>query len=107
MREAYVLIDPDTDVDTSETYEFVGEAEECPGEEKPPFEFLKVTLSPADMDEWMEGVSDIDVLNFVSTLEHLEANYYNQFLDEYSEQEVERSEAARIFADAGSRFSTY
>jgi rubrerythrin len=54
-----------------------------------------------------EGVSTLDVLNFALTLEHLEASYYNQFLDEYSESEIERSEAARIFAEPGLRFSTY
>jgi rubrerythrin len=57
--------------------------------------------------EGTENVSAVDVLNFALSLEHLEATYYNQFLEEYSEKEVERSEAARVFADPGSRFSTY
>ena len=61
-----------------------------------------------DTDEdGSEAVSDVDVLNFSLTPEHLEAAYYDEFLSEYSESEIERSEAARVFADPGSRFSTY
>lgn len=52
-------------------------------------------------------IDDIDVLNYALTLEHLEAAYYNEFLDEYSESDVERSDVAAIFADGGSRYSTY
>jgi hypothetical protein len=59
------------------------------------------------MDDESEDVSDLDVLNYALTLEQLEAAYYNEFLEEYSESEVERSEAARVFADPGSRFGTY
>jgi hypothetical protein len=58
-------------------------------------------------DDESEDISDLDVLNYALTLEQLEAAYYNEFLDEYSESEVERSEAARVFADPGSRFGTY
>ena len=60
-----------------------------------------------DEEAMDDDVSDIDILNYALTLEHLEATYYNQFLEEYSEKEVERSEAARVFADPGSRFGTY
>ena len=61
------------------------------------------------VDEEMmdDDVSDIDILNFALTLEHLEAAYYNEFLDEYSESDVERSDVAAIFADDGSRYGTY
>ena len=51
-------------------------------------------------------IDDLDILNYALTLEHLEATYYSEFLEEYSEKEVERSEAARVFADPSSRFST-
>ncbi|PSP73446.1 hypothetical protein BRC86_09280 [Halobacteriales archaeon QS_3_64_16] len=61
----------------------------------------------SEESEGMEDVSAVDVLNFALSLEHLEAAYYNEFLEEYSESEVERSEAARVFADPGSRFGTY
>jgi hypothetical protein len=61
----------------------------------------------SEESEGMEDVSTIDVLNFALSLEHLEAAYYNEFLEEYSESDIERSEAARIFADPGLRFSTY
>ena len=54
-----------------------------------------------------DDVSDVDVLNYALTLEHLEAAYYNDFLDNYSESEVERSEVARYFARPTLQYSTY
>jgi hypothetical protein len=57
---------------------------------------------PDDME-----VSDIDILNYALTLEHLEAAYYNDFLDTHSESEVERSEVANYFARPTLQYSTY
>jgi rubrerythrin len=102
---------PHKETSGNETYDFVASG----GEEDGPFtedgeavvDDGMVTVVEEMDDEDMEEVSDLDVLNYALTLEHLEAAYYNQFLEEYSESEVERSEAARVFADPGSRFSTY
>ncbi|WP_049999186.1 ferritin-like domain-containing protein [Halococcus sediminicola] len=54
-----------------------------------------------------DDVSDIDILNYALTLEHLEAAYYNDFLDNYSESDVERSEVAKYFARPTLRYSVY
>jgi hypothetical protein len=54
-----------------------------------------------------DDVSDVDVLNDALTLEHLEAAYYNDFLNSYSEGEVEGSEVAQYFARPTLQYSTY
>lgn len=53
------------------------------------------------------GPSDIDILNYALTLEHLEAAYYDEFLDNYSESEVENSEVAQYFARPTLQYSVY
>ncbi|WP_256686159.1 ferritin-like domain-containing protein [Halococcus qingdaonensis] len=51
--------------------------------------------------------SDVEILNYALTLEHLEAAYYNDFLDQYSEHEVERSEVANYFDRETLQYSVY
>lgn len=53
------------------------------------------------------AVSDIDILNYALTLEHLEAAYYNDFLNTYSESDVEHSEVANYFARPTLQYSIY
>jgi hypothetical protein len=54
-----------------------------------------------------DDVSDVDILNYALTLEHLEAAYYNDFLNNYSEGEVEGSAVAQYFARPTLQYSTY
>ena len=58
-------------------------------------------------DGGSDDVSDIDILNYALTLEHLDAAYYNDFLDNYSESEVERSEVANYFDRPTLQYSVY
>lgn len=54
-----------------------------------------------------EEVSDIDVLNYALSLEHLEAAFYDEFLENHTESDVERSDVAAYFARPTLRYSTY
>lgn len=58
-----------------------------------------------DSSDW--NPSDVEILNYALTLEHLEAALYNQFLDNHSEGEVEGSEVANYFARPTLQYSTY
>jgi uncharacterized protein (DUF305 family) len=54
-----------------------------------------------------DDVSDLDVLNYALTLEKLEATFYTEALERFSENEIERSEIAAQFANPSIRYSTY
>ena len=65
-----------------------------------------------DGSEMEEGsVSDLNLLNFALTLERLEATFYAEALASsggmFDEHDIERSDAAKVFAPPGARFSTY
>ena len=51
--------------------------------------------------------SDIDILNYALTLEHLEYAFYDEFLANHTESEVEGSAIANYFARPTLQFSTY
>ena len=55
----------------------------------------------------LHEASDVDILNYALTLEHLEAAFYNEFLDNHTESEVENSELGKYFARPTLRYSTY
>lgn len=66
-----------------------------------------VTAANDDGGRSGSNPSDIDVLNYALSLEHLEAAFYNEFLDEHSEREVERSAVANYFARPTLQYSVY
>ncbi|RJT06772.1 ferritin-like domain-containing protein [Halococcus sp. IIIV-5B] len=51
--------------------------------------------------------SDVDVLNYALGLEHLEYAFYDEFLANHSEREVERSAVANYFARPTLQYSVY
>jgi rubrerythrin len=51
--------------------------------------------------------SDVDVLNYALGLEHLEAAFYNEFLANHSEGDVEGSAVANYFARPTLQYSVY
>ena len=58
-------------------------------------------------DDSDSGPSDIDILNYALTLEHLEYAFYDEFLANHTESEVEGSAIANYFARPTLQFSTY
>lgn len=64
-------------------------------------------------DDGDEGVaeSDLEILNFALTLEKLEATFYEEALASsggtFDEHDIERSDAAKVFAEPSLRFSTF
>ncbi|WP_049900067.1 ferritin-like domain-containing protein [Halococcus agarilyticus] len=51
--------------------------------------------------------SDVEILNYALTLEHLEYAFYEEFLANHTESEVENSAVAQYFARPTLRYSTY
>ncbi|WP_049902582.1 ferritin-like domain-containing protein [Halococcus agarilyticus] len=58
-------------------------------------------------DDSESGPSDLDILNYALTLEHLEYAFYEEFLANHTESEVENSAVAQYFARPTLRYSTY
>jgi rubrerythrin len=58
-------------------------------------------------DDSDSGPNDIDILNYALTLEHLEYAFYDEFLANHTEGEVEGSAVANYFARPTLQFSTY
>jgi hypothetical protein len=63
----------------------------------------------ADHESDSEEVTDIDILNYALTLEHLEAAYYEEALDRYSENDFEGfgSPGMDTFSGGRPRYGTY
>ncbi len=64
-------------------------------------------VAAANGDESDSTPGDVEILNYALALEHLEYAFYEEFLANHTESEVENSAVAQYFARPTLRYSTY